>query len=126
MIQLPHKREELIYYLTALADPVYQHRVWLKHEFPPGIVYDCFDYAVNFFFDDTALADAPQETIGWILENEEEMQAVSKVINAVDEVLNKLGTELTDEQYINSPEWQSVIESAKAALLVLKNPQPDR
>jgi hypothetical protein len=126
MIQLPHKREELIYYLTALSDPVYQRQAWVNHEFPTGVVYDCFDYAVHFLFDDTALADAPEKTIGWILEDEQEMQAVSKVIHAIDEVLNKLGTELTDEQYINSPEWQQVIEAAKSALPILKKTQPDR
>jgi hypothetical protein len=123
MVKHPWWRKQVIETLETLSDINYQRRAWVEHQYPPGIQYDSFDLAVNVLFDDTALADAPEKTIGWILEDEQEMQAFSKVIHAVDEILNKLDTELTDEQYINSPEWQAVTDAAKAALSVRKKAQ---
>ena len=119
MIKLPEKRKELFYYIETLANPNYQRQAWVNHQFPPGIEYDCFDYAVNFLFDDTALADAPETTIGWILENKDEVQAIGQVIQAIDTVLNTLGTDLSDEEYISSDEWSQVVTTASAALSIL-------
>jgi hypothetical protein len=46
-----------------------------------------------------------------------------RVTKAIDDLLYELGTELTDEQYINSPMWSDVVKAASEALSVLnKNP----
>jgi hypothetical protein len=125
VVKHPWMRKQVIETLEGLSDPDYQRRAWVDHQFPPGIQYDSFDLAVNVLFDDTPLFDAPETTIGYILEDEDEMHAVTRVIRAIDDVLNQLGTNLTDEQYITSPEWQPVVAAARAALPILKKPQPD-
>ncbi len=120
MIQHPWRREELFYYLELLADVAVARRTWVEQNFPAGVQHDCFDFAVNFLFDDTALADAPEKTIGFILEDEIEMHAVTAVIQAIDYVLKIHGTKLTDAQYLNTPEWTQVMETAQVALAILR------
>lgn len=120
MVNLPRQREELLHYLHALADPDYQQQVWLDKKFPDGIIYDSFDYAVNFLFDDTRLADAPELTLGEILENSEEIEAVRKVIAAIDVLLNTAGGNLTFAEYRQYPEWQDVITAAAEGLRHLR------
>jgi hypothetical protein len=116
-------REQLFDTLRALADVDYQRKVWIQRQYPPGVQYDDFDLAVHFLFDDTALFDAPEKTVGWILEDEYEVRAIQKVTKAIDDLLNELGTDLTDEQYINSPMWSDVVKAASEALSALnKNP----
>lgn len=51
--------------------------------------------------------------------DEDEMHAVTAVIRAIDHILKTYGTELTDEQYINAPEWTQVVSAAQTALAVL-------
>ncbi len=118
MVQYPWRRTELLYYLDILASPEKQRQIWLEHIFPPGIVYSELDYAIHFLFDDTALADDPEVTVGDILLNQDEVAAIKAVTSAIDAVLNQLGIDKTQEKYLTSPEWYPVIEAAKAALAV--------
>lgn len=103
-----------------MADINYQQQVWVKKQYPPGVQYDDFDRVVHVLMDDTLLKDAPEKTIGTILEDEAEMHVVTAVIGAIDHVLKMHGTELTDEEYIHTAEWTQVVETAQAALLVMK------
>ena len=117
MIQYPERRDELIYYLKALADKQYVIDVWVNHNFPPGI-YDCFDYAVHFFFDDTGLAENPKATIGFILENDTEVEAIQLITKSIDNLLDDAGKNLPDEEYINHSKWGNIIEASTNALKV--------
>lgn len=118
MVKYPSMRQEIIDTLKILADVDYQRRAWVHRQFPSGIQYDDFDTAVHVLFDDSHLADAPEKAIGWILEDEVEVQAIRPVIQAVDNILNQLGTEISDEEYINSAQWGEVVKFASEALMV--------
>lgn len=124
-VELPGKREELQYYLQALSNRDFQERAWVQGIFPPGVVYDSFDYAINFFFDDTHLADNPQGTVGWILEDAREVAAVQTVTRALDHVLKQQGTDRPVTEYLASSEWQAVIEASDLALAIVKS-APER
>ena len=119
MIQVtyPNMREELVEYLQRLADLGYQKRVWINGESVGTVKHDEFDYAVHFLFDDTALAKDVYSTIGWILQDTSEAELIATLTSCIDRVLQKYGTELSDAQYIELPEWQSVVAAAKAALV---------
>jgi aminoglycoside phosphotransferase (APT) family kinase protein len=78
MVQYPWMREQLFDTLRTLAHVDYQRRAWVKHQYPPGVQFDNFDLAVHFLFDDTALFDAPEKTIGWILEDAYEVRTIQK------------------------------------------------
>ena len=116
MVRYPYMREALLETIHKLANREYQHRAWVNQEFPDPNRYDCFDNVVHFLFDDSYLADDAERTIGAILENEKEAEVVQRIINSINIVLKKLGTEASDEEYINCPEWDDVVVAATVAL----------
>ncbi|MDM8549432.1 hypothetical protein QUF72_05105 [Desulfobacterales bacterium HSG2] len=118
-MQYPEMREELIGTLKALSDRQYQKKAWIQKQYPEGIVYDCFDYAVHFLFDDTSLAEKPEKLIGVILEDEYEAALVRAVASSIERLLAETGDDLTDEAYIRSPMWENVIRTAKTAYHVV-------
>jgi len=120
MVEYPWKRDQLIYYIRLLADPAYTRRVWINHEFPPGIEFDCFSYLLNFFFDDTSLARSREHSVRKIVKTDEEWHSVKRVTDAVDKVHKKVGSDAPDEEYLDAPEWEDVVEGAKAALATLE------
>ena len=118
MVKYDMLRSALVVNLRNLADICYQERVWVRHEHEPDYV-DSFDEVVHFFFDDTPLADDVAATIGDILQDEREAQAVKRVTHAIDTVLMVYGNDCSDSEYISYPEWGDVIKAAKAALNVI-------
>ncbi|MCY7386013.1 MAG: hypothetical protein LH628_26305 [Microcoleus sp. CAN_BIN18] len=121
MVQYPKMREELLETLRSLSDREYQHKAWLESDYPPAIEYDSFDEAVHFLYDDTVLAENPDAAIGVIIENEKEARLMSAVCQAIDLVFDVLGTEASDEDYINSSGWISVVEAASKALQAMES-----
>jgi hypothetical protein len=120
MVNLPWQRDNLIYYLEILSDKAKQQQRWVEHIYPPGVVYDHLDYCIHFLYDDTALADDPEVTLGDILVNQDEANQVRSLIGTFEIVFDKLGMTKTDEEYINSPEWQGVVEAASRLLKFIK------
>jgi len=118
-MQYPEMREELIGTLKALSDRQYQKKAWIQKQYPEGVVYDCFDYAVHFLFDDTSLAEKPEKLIGVILEDEYEAVLVRAVVSSIERLLAETGDDLSDEAYIYSPLWENVIRTAKQHIMSL-------
>jgi len=116
-------RAELLETLRGLADREYQQRAWVDHNYPPGVLYDSFDEAVHFLFDDTILAENPNVAIGVIVEDEKEARLIAAVCTAIKQVFEALGTELSDQEYINSSEWANVVDAAFFALQMITKEQ---
>jgi hypothetical protein len=116
MVLLENKRNEMFHYFRALADVGYQQRAWVNGEYSPEIGHDNFNYVVTFFFNDTMLAEAPLKMVGTILETQDEVPVVSQVIDALTAVLNHLGDEASDVEYITSAHWGQVVSAAAAAV----------
>lgn len=112
-------RDELISYMKSLSDKKHQEQCWVLKNCPKGS-NDELDYSIHFLFDDTALSERPQKLIGDILLNEHEAELVKAVCEHIDMILNKYGSELSDEEYISTQEWKNVLSSSKTALYVLK------
>lgn len=123
MVQYPSMRAELLETLRSLANREYQRKAWVDHNYPPDVMYDSFDEAVHFLFDDTILAENPNAAIGVILEDEKEARLIAAVCTAIEQVFEALGTEISDKEYINSSEWADVVEAAHDALQVITNEQ---
>ena len=119
MIKFPEMRKELIDSLTGLSDKQYQEDCWVKKQCPLGIENDELDYAVHFLFDDTQLSESPESMIGFCLRNKLEAKAVNLVCREISNIFDKYGYDKSDKEYIDYPEWQGVIESAKSALSAL-------
>ena len=118
-VKFPWFREELIRNLKDLSDKVYQQRVWVDKIYPHDNFYDDFTQQVNFL-GDAGFFYNPKDTVGDIVKNEKELNAVMEVVYAIDKIFNQYGKELSDKEYISLPEWQEVIEKAKIAKEIVK------
>jgi hypothetical protein len=121
MVKYPKMREELLETLRTLADREYQNKVWLERDYSLGIEYDSFDEVVHFLYDDTVLAENPNAAIGLIIKNEKEVCLIQAVCRAIDKVFEALGLDKSDQEYINSDEWETVVSAASCALDVMEN-----
>ncbi len=118
-MKYPWMRAELLGYLEGLSDPAYQKACWVEGKCPDGIRHDELDYAIHFLYDDTEIGSAPDRCIGVFLNNQEEAECIRRVCEAIDDLFNKHGTELSDAEYISLPEWDKVVASAREALHVM-------
>lgn len=118
-LENPTMREELVWYVTVLSDKDFQRKRWVE---TGG---NSFDFSVHFLFDDTQLASNPEKYIGYILKDEEEAKAVQELCQAIDEIFDEYGTNLSDATYISLPEWNSVIEAARRAKTLIAPGSPD-
>ncbi len=121
MVLLQHKRDEMLHYLNALADPDYQLRVWVRGESVPEIGQDCLGYALTFFYEDTMLFEAPERNIGTILTSAHEAAGMRKLAAAMGRVLHQVGEDRHDNEYIACPYWRAVISAAHEALVTCHN-----
>jgi hypothetical protein len=116
------RREVLLDQLRRLADLDYQYNAWVKGKFPPGIEYDDIAEVVHFFFDDTGLADEPESAIGHLLVDENELQAVKRLVSKLDIVIDNYAVEEPSEakSILKSREWKQVVQAAKDSLPIFK------
>jgi hypothetical protein len=118
-MMFPEMRSELLIALRGLSDLTYQKNVWIEHQSFSGITHDEFDYTVHFIFDDTCLAKNAFDAIGLFLKNEDEAEAIRKLVLALEVIFERYGTELGDAAYIATPEWLDVLKTAASAYLML-------
>lgn len=110
----PSMRLELISYLEGLSDREYQRQSWVEGNHPSG-GHDELDYSIHFLYDDTCLAKDPSSLIGIVLKGLDEVDAIKELIDKLEIVFEKYGTNLSDEEYINKEEWEEVIGAARVA-----------
>lgn len=113
MIKYAKMREEFIGHVNALSDKQYQENSWVNSVTNEDVIHDEMDYAIHFIYDDTCLADDPMRAIGWFLVDESEANCSRELIAALNTVFDKYGTKEDDAFYINSPEWELVLNCAK-------------
>jgi hypothetical protein len=124
MVNDPSMRDEVIGILKTLSDIEYQRQAWVNHNFPEGIEFDCFDISIDLLLEDLQLIELPENTLGGVFENQEEIDAVREVALAMDRVLKIYGTKLSDGEYISTPEWEDVLNTSANALAVIQKYQP--
>ena len=117
-LRLPGRRLDLINFVQQLADPTFQRREWIEHT--TNYWWATFDEVVHFLFDDTALSESPEVHIGEFLFDQTEAACMTSVCSAIDSVLNRYGGQLTDGEYMDKPEWESVVSLAQEALKTLE------
>lgn len=111
-------RQELIEYLGHLEDRDYQAKVWVNREYPTPNFYDDFSETYELLQDLGVLSD-PQSRMGFILKNQDEVVALTALNKALDELFALHGTDLSDSEYLELPEWVNVISAAKVARQVI-------
>ncbi|MFC5290560.1 barstar family protein [Actinokineospora guangxiensis] len=124
-VRFVEMRAEIISAVHALADVEYQQRVWVRREYPHENVYDDFGTNVHILCDDTSVLENPFGAVGVFLRSAEEAEALLPLRTAMDGLLDQLGGQLEDIQYIESPLWPPVVAAAKTALVALTSSETD-
>lgn len=119
-IENPSMRVDLMTFLESLSNYEYQMNCWVRGNCPMG-VEDNFDMSVHFFFDDTGLAQDASSLIGYLLYDETEAELITNVCHAINILFDKYGTKLKDDEYLNKPEWQGILNTAQIAYFSLLN-----
>jgi hypothetical protein len=114
----PEMRDAIIDAVRTLSDPEYQYRTWVLREIPPDKIED-FDINIHILYDDTTILENPYAGIGDVLKTEAEADALAKLAHAIDSMFERVGTDLSDEQYLTLPDWNAVVSTARDALAVM-------
>ena len=119
-VRHPQLRGLLIAALEALCDPAFQQRVWIRGEIDPRDRYHVdFDQVVHTIWDDLRFGEAPLRSIGFTTRNRDEADAVAAVAAGIDGLLERYGTDRSDEEYMRTPEWTELGTLARSALHTL-------
>lgn len=121
-VRHPYLRSEIVDAVRSLADREHQQRVWLDRNYPTPSYDEDFDAVVHWLFDDTDVLTDPASLVGSIVRTAAEADVMAPLRAALDTLLDTLGAELSDEEYVSSPLWDPVVEAAVAALAVLEAP----
>lgn len=116
-VRHPSMRAEVVLAVRSLADPAYQHRVWIRREYPQATFFDDLTQNVNILFDDTGVLPDPASAVGDIL-YPNEVDTMTTLGNALDPLIDELSN-ADDAQYIHHPQWTYVVRSAQAAYAAL-------
>jgi hypothetical protein len=117
-IEWPDRRADVLEALGVLAsDPA-----TLLTRSPDGLLpYPSLTDAVHWLVDDTWWDHRdPSESVGTILENLQEANAVSSVVKAIVRISGRQGAKASDAEWLGDREWSAVRESAKVAAELLR------
>ncbi|MFJ5216361.1 hypothetical protein ACIP98_16785 [Streptomyces sp. NPDC088354] len=116
-IEFPVFRLHVVPAVLALASPSWQRDVWLRPE-----EFEDLDYVVTVLFDDFCDADDPAPWLGKSLRTQEEVTLMKDLGKAYSVVQEQVGRGAQDQDYLDSPEWGSVIKiAAKLAQVMVTN-----
>lgn len=114
-VEFPAMRYEVVQALATLADPDYQRRAWLEKRFDRPGSYEDLNMNVHTLYDDTEVLPNPRDSIGTILTDGPEIEALEALAVPYSVLLDRLG-DAEPSQYLNAPEWPDVIRAASVAL----------
>ncbi|MFC3454244.1 hypothetical protein ACFOSH_32825 [Amycolatopsis speibonae] len=83
---------------------------------------DNFTMQINAL-DDLQMREFPHGAVGDVLRNTREADAFGPLNEALQNLFDKFGTELSDREYLNLAEWIPVVTEAKELLAVLLDKQ---
>ena len=117
-IKCPPMRLRLIDRIDEIRDEEL-HKTWpdksYAHAFWDSLCFSLVE------IDDLPFETYPQEQIGMTIYNQQELNAVLRVVEAGNILVKKVGTNQPDDVYINSPYVQALIDAAKDAYNIMIN-----
>jgi hypothetical protein len=120
----PYMRRDLLLILKEISDLDYQKYKW----FYTGTKYSFWsnlNMAIDFIFNDLELNQNPKRQLGYSIRNISEIITLLPVINALNEIWNKIGPNKANDVYWESTLWINVIEKAKVAYQYIKDQGED-
>ncbi|MGO9741513.1 MAG: SCO4402 family protein [Roseiarcus sp.] len=117
----PEARANIDAAIEGLADTELQQRAWIGRNARPVGECPTFSDALHWLFDDSGLDDGVYTCIGYMLYNEAEARSVDGLMKQLDHLLQKYGYRLPDKNYINTPEWPSIVAAAAKCLQLFRD-----
>ena len=120
LLRFPERRASLQETLRQLGHWEYQLDTLLVQE-PDATTgqHSGLTSCLAMLFDDGMDYRNPEEAIGAVLYDEGEVKAVSRVLDALDEVLGPQRSIPKVEDLLTEPKWEEVVQSAKAAYYLM-------
>lgn len=113
-IDLPYFRLHVVPAVVALASPTWQREVWLD-----PAQFENLDHVVHVLFDDFCDARSPRPWLGKSLRTSEEVELMATLGGAIGEVLEAVGADAGDDEYLEAPGWAAVVAAAARLAQVL-------
>ena len=113
-LSMQHGRDELILYLEELAKP--DPRIVWAEESGRGLISG-IDEVFHFFFDDN---DFDETAVGTTLCNHGEVAAVGRLKASLEAILESVGEQGDDDDFVRHPLWPHVTAAAAGALIELR------
>ena len=113
-LSMQHRRDELILYLDELAKP--DPRIVWAEEGKRGLISG-IDQVFHFFFDDN---DFDKTAIGTTLCSQGEVAAVGRLKASLDAILESVGEQGDQDDFVRHPLWPHVTAAAAGALIKLR------
>ncbi|WP_435827000.1 SCO4402 family protein [Nocardia fluminea] len=112
-------RSSVVSAVRALADPVYQQRIWLERRYPHPGFYDDLDQRIHTLYDDSTVLPDPSRRVGTILiGNNDELVALSNLDRVLSPLIDDLG-DVPDSKYLGDERWRDVVAAAREALAAM-------
>ncbi|RYE14545.1 MAG: hypothetical protein EOP34_06270 [Rickettsiales bacterium] len=118
-VKMTYMRQSLIASIQELSDREYQKREWLSDSNGYKFYYSLY-MVLAFLFNDFSLDENIEVQIGNIIRNKEEAEVISKVIIALDRIIDEVGEKQPDAAYWESELWRDVVYKAKVAYEYIK------
>ena len=112
-IKFPEMRAEMLDYLDLVG------RLQQDQESPSAA--EDLEYIVHYFFDDTELAQKPDEYIGITLISKEEVSVIRNFGKLLNEYLEKFSPGASPLRFEEGEEWKAIQTAAGLALYTLKS-----
>lgn len=133
-VESPYIRSSIIVYLLDLMDPVYQQREWIKEDWETSFRENLW-FSVDMIFNELNLdyyleeKKIPYERIGIYLKDEKEAEALYKVAEVMDQLMQDVyqgNSEMPkNEKYLSSPYLPMLHEASKEAFEIFMENEKD-
>ncbi|AUH39543.1 SCO4402 family protein [Streptomyces sp. CMB-StM0423] len=109
-LEYPELRAIFLEYLRDLGDAAWQFSWWVERASEPEAHSYHFDHFLDFF-DDTGVLDVPEQKIGGMLRNEDEVSLCRSLGKALDDVLDTPAE--TTRELLDLPVWHELMRVAR-------------
>ena len=117
-VQYPGLRWQVMCALASLADRDYQERAWLAGQLPPNTYYDMVNEHIHVLFDDQQVLPDPEDAIGPILLDGDEISLLRALGREFDAVIDRCSGQY-EEAYLRDESWDVVVDLARRALAAM-------
>lgn len=117
-VKYPAYRRIVIDCLEVLSDEDYHEQAWIN-----GIYQEdrwmTFTDVINWLGDAGFIYLEQEVPVGYALRNKAETASIFELTKSLDDMLNRLGNQTPDIEYVKDPDWKQIVQLSKEALEIM-------